>query len=198
MVLLAGLWLAVWLAPLSAAQTGPRAVVDAFHAGLLDVMRRAENLDFDARYAALKPSVESAFHFPLMVRVISGTSWRDASPAQQSSLTETFTHMSVTNYAARFDGYSGQSFETVGQRDGPQSTVLVETHLVRPDDDPVTLTYVTKKFGEEWRIVDVLLTGGISELALRHSEYRKILRDRGVEGLIRSLKDKAAEMAAAN
>lgn len=181
----------------AAAGATPRAVVEEFHGALIGVMRDAEKLKFAGRYQVLAPAMQSNFYLPLMIRVATGTSWRRATPEQKSALVDAFTRMSVSTYASRFNGYGGETFETVREREGPQKTILVETRLNVVDDDPVTLTYVTKKVGEEWRIVDVLLTGGISELAVRHSEYRKILRDSGIAGLVDRLNKKSAALAAA-
>ena len=90
-----------------------------------------------------------------------------------------------------FSGYSGQVFKTVGQTDGAGATVLVETHLTDPDGDYHSLAYVTKNDGQRWWIVDVIVDGGISELKVRISEYRLILKQSGVDGLIRALNAKA-------
>ena len=104
--------------------------------------------------------------------------------------------MSVSTYANRFDGYSGQVFEIVDQRPGPQKTVLVKTRIVSPGDSPVRLTYVVKEFEGQWRIVDILLDNDISELAVRRSEYRRLLKNNGVDGLIATLNDKADGLVA--
>ena len=105
---------------------------------------------------------------------------------------EQFKRMSVGTYAARFDGYSGESFKTLDTKDGPRKTKLVKTHIVRPEDTPVKLTYVMQQSGPEWRIIDVLLDGSISEMAVRVSEYRNILRSKGAGALATAL-DKIAD-----
>ena len=47
-----------------------------------------------------------------------------------------------------------------------------------------------KQFKNDWKIVDVLAEG-ISELAVRRSEYRNVLKTRGVDGLAAVLDKKA-------
>lgn len=185
-----------WTAVAGAATSSPRQTVERFNASLIEVMKRAAQLDFAGRYAFLEPKVAESFNLPLMIRVAAGSSWRHAAPAEQVALAAAFKRMSVSTYASRFDGFSGESFETLGERAGPQKTTLVDTRLNRPDDDPVKITYVTRKAGEDWKIVDVLVDGGISELAVRHSEYRKVLKDGGVAALVRELKAKADKLAA--
>lgn len=177
----------VFAPPAGARSDGPRDTVEAFHQTLLAVMKDAERLKFAGRYEKLEPVIESRFHLPLMAGIASGKYWRRAEGAQRRKLVDAFKRMSVGTYAARFDGYSGESFETLSDAPGPRGTVLVRTQINRPDDSPVKLTYVTKKFDGGWRIVDILLDGGISELAVRQSEYRRILGRDGVDGLIKSL-----------
>ena len=50
--------------------------------------------------------------------------------------------------------------------------------------------------GGAWRIVDVLLDSSISELAVRRSEYARVLRKDGIDGLIATLGEKADALAA--
>ena len=169
------------------AGNSPRAVVEDFHTVLLNVMKQAEALQVRGRYEFLLPRVQQAFDLPLMMRVAAGSSWRKSTPAQQSAMVSAFTRMSTGTYASRFKGYSGQQFQTVGERKGPRGTILVETRILSPGDNPVTLTYVTRARNQDWRIVDVLLTGGISELAVRRSEYRRVLQTQGANGLVTNL-----------
>ena len=70
------------------------------------------------------------------------------------------------------------------------------TKLINPGGDDVALTYVTKKVEGSWRVIDVVLDTGISELAVRKSEYRQILQQGGIAGLTQTLNEKAAELEA--
>jgi len=72
----------------------------------------------------------------------------------------------------------------------------VHTQIVRTDESPVDLTYVLKKVGGAWRIADILLDNTISQLAVRRSEYRLVLKKDGVDGLIATLEHKADELTA--
>ena len=45
-----------------------------------------------------------------------------------------------------------------------------------------------------WLIVDVLLDDSVSELAVRRSEYRHVLKTAGVDNLIQTLNTKAAQL----
>ncbi|MGF1641303.1 MAG: ABC transporter substrate-binding protein [Rhodospirillales bacterium] len=163
----------VWVTPLRAGG-GPAAMIEDFHATLLEVMKRAEDLGVDGRYRVLEPRVRETYDFPRMIRIAAGPRWTRATPEEQDALLAAFAHFSVGTYAARFDGYAGERFETLGERPGPRETVLVDTRIVRTDAPAVALTYVVERRDDRWRVIDVLLDGTISELAMRRSEYRTL------------------------
>ncbi len=193
LLLLAGVLTAL---PAAAQEDPARAVIQRFQENLLAVMKEAKSLGVKGRYERLEPKIEEAFHLPLMIRVATGSFWKKADKEQRSGLVAAFKYMSVSTYANRFDGYSGQVFEIVDQRPGPQKTVLVKTRIVSPGDSPARLTYVMKEYKGQWRIVDILLDNDISELAVRRSEYRRLLKQKGVDGLIATLNDKADGLVA--
>lgn len=174
----------------------PRSVIENFHAALLAVMKEGPGLGHAGRALRLQPEVERAFHLPVMIQVATGTHWRQASPAQQSALIAAFTRFSTATYAKNFKKFSGESFETVSQREGPQNTTLVDTYLVESSGEKVEITYVMKKGADAWKVVDVIVDKGISELALRRSEFSRELKDSGVDSLTRTLNRKADDLAA--
>lgn len=183
---------AVAASPASAAQK----LVDEFHVTLLDVMKRAKSLGVAGRFQKLKPEVGERFDIKLMVALTTGRHWRAAAPQDRKRLADAFHRFSAATYASRFSGFSGQSFKTVDVREGPRKTQLVRTQIVSPGSNPVGITYVTRAVGGAWRIVDVLLDDGISELAVRRSEYRSTLSANGVTGLVQLLNTKSTDLLA--
>lgn len=189
-------WALATLSPPARAQAAsPEAVVDRFHAVLLDVMKAAKTLGHKGRAERLKPAIEQTFHLRAMIQIATGGAWRQASDKQKADLTAAFAALSTATYAANFDGHSGEKFETVGTRPGPQDTTLVDTKIVKAEGSPVEITYVAKKAGSGWKIVDVVVDRGISELAVKRSEYTSVLKNSGVNGLISVLNRKADELA---
>ncbi len=175
----------------------PRALIDGFHDTLLAVMKEGPALGFPGRYQRLLPAVERTFHLPAMIQVAAGTAaWSRASAAQQKDLVAAWTNFSTGTYAKNFKSHGGERFETVGERPGPQNTTLVDTRLIKSDGSAVDITYVLKPSPEGWKAVDVILDKGISELALRRSEFSRDVKDGGVDALVATLQRKAAEYAA--
>jgi phospholipid transport system substrate-binding protein len=175
---------------LAQAGASPAAAVDRFHATLLEVMRDARRLGIRGREARIRPAMEAAFNLPAMTRIAVGQPWTQMTPAQQQALVSAFSGWSIANYANRFDGYSGESFQTLGESRMQNGDALVRTQINRPNDAPVVLTYRLRDFGGDWRILDVYLTGTISELASRNAEFTTILREGGPDRLAAELRQR--------
>ena len=179
-----------------AAASAPEQVIERLHASLLEVMRSADELGYEGRYQQLEPVLEQSYDFPLMLRIALGPTWRELDDRQRAELIELFTDMSVANYAARFDGYTGERFEILGEEPGPRDAVLVRSRIVPADDEPVELNYLLREFEDGWRIIDVLLDARYSELARQRAEFAAVLRSGGVPDLVATLERKIAQLTA--
>ncbi|RME62608.1 MAG: hopanoid biosynthesis protein HpnM [Alphaproteobacteria bacterium] len=184
------------LAPVRAEPAkGATDTVERLHAALITVMREADSMDYAARRALIAPVIESGFDSAFMARVAAGSYWRGMSEAEQAALIAQFRAFTIANYAARFNGYSGERFETVAETALAGNREMVRTQLVRTKRDPVSLDYVLRQSGADWVIIDIFMNGTVSELATRRAEFAPILRDQGAAGLIASLAAKTADLA---
>ena len=183
--------------PVAAAET-PTATVARLNDALIETMKNAAGLGYKGRYEKLAPVLKQVFDFPAMAKVAIGSTWSSISSAQQQAFTEAFTEYSIGVFAYRFDGYSGEKFEILGEQPARRGTVLVQNQIVKSDGEPVAINYLARSVdgGKDWRLVDTVLGGAISELATRRDEYSGIIRKLGINALIERLKDKTAGFAA--
>ena len=165
--------------------------VRVFYDALLETMKQAERLGIRGRYDKLSPVVRATFDLAAMTRIAVGPSWSSIVPEKQSELIESFTRMTVATYANRFDGYSGERFEIEPQSEVRATGRIVRTKLVPSTGEAVTLNYLMRESAGQWKIVDVYLTGTISELATRRTEFTAILKNGGAQALIDSLRRQA-------
>ncbi len=147
-------------------------------------MKAADSLGAQGRFQRLAPDIDDCFDLELMIQVAAGGYWYKAEESEHRALLAVFRRMSIGTYASQFSGHSGETFETLGERPGPQSTLLVKTRINHPAEDAVRLTYVLSEAPDGWRIADILLDDDVSQLATRRSEYRRILKTKGISGLI--------------
>lgn len=177
------------------AQT-PSEVIAALNDGLLGVMRRADELGYAGRVEALAPVIADTYDSAAMARIAAGQHWAGLTPEQRARLVDAFRDYTVSSYAARFDGYAGERFETLGERATRRDDVLVETRIVTGDGEAVPISYLLREGEDGWRVIDVLLDNSVSELALRRSEYGSLLAREGLDGLLRELDEAVARNAA--
>jgi len=186
-----------FVAPLRAfaADEPPVAIVQSFYDALLQAMKGGKKLGFAGRRDLLTPAVHQAFDLPLMTRITVGAAWNTISGDDQKRLIDAFSAYSVASYANHFDDYSGEKFVVDPKTVASGGDVIVQSKLVPTDDKPVDLNYLMRRGGDTWRIIDVFLSGTISELASRRSEFSATLRSGGAPALIKSLQQKTAELA---
>ena len=190
----APLTMAAWLRGASAADSPP-AVIQRLYDVLLAVMKDAKHLSFDQRYQRLAPAISQAYNLPLMSRLSVGPGWTQLQPAQQQRLTELFSRYTISVYANRFDDYGGERLEVDPSPAANPNGLIVQTRLIKSDGDKVTLNYLMRQDGGgPWQVIDIYLSGTISELAARRSEFSGVLQQSGAEGLAKLLEDHTAAL----
>lgn len=173
----------------------PAETVSTYHDQLLQSIRDSAGKTDMVRYSSLAPAMDAAFDFESMIKTAVGTHWGKASVESQKALLEAFRRVSIATYADQFAGLTSGAFIIKGSRSGPRGLQLVDCEL-KTGDENVAISYVVRNKNGEWLIVDVLLKGGISELALRASEYASTLKKGGTEALTRTLNEQATALLA--
>jgi phospholipid transport system substrate-binding protein len=168
--------------------------IKAFYDALLAVMKQATQLGIKGRYDKLAPTIRTTFDLPAMTRIAVGPEWNNIPADKQAALVDAFSTMTIATYANRFDGYSGERFEVDPTSEQRNTGKMVRTRLVPSSGEPVSLNYLMRGAGDTWKVVDVYLTGTISELATRRSEFSSILKSGGPDALIKSLREQTAKL----
>jgi phospholipid transport system substrate-binding protein len=174
--------------------SSPAPTIEAFHAGLLEIMKGAKTLGFQGRIEKLEPLMARTFDLDFMASKTVGRHWATLSPADQKRWAETFTRFTTANYAGRFKGFTGEEFVTLGVDEAAHDTRLVRTKIVVPNEEAVELNYRVIQRDGSWKVIDVFLNGKVSELALRRSEYASALNRDGFEQLVASVETKIADL----
>jgi phospholipid transport system substrate-binding protein len=129
-----------------------------------------------------------------MTRIAVGPQWNAIPPEQQAALIDAFSRMTIATYASRFDGYSGERFEVDPAVETRKTGKIVHTRLIQSNGQPITLNYLMRDSGSGAKVVDVYLTGTISELATRRLEFAAILATGGPKALIESLQQQTDKL----
>ena len=164
-------------------------IVEKFQVELISVMKNGKTLGYVGRYDALKDPVSNSHELTKIARIVVGKEWEKLSEEQQQKLVDVFSRLSIASYAHNFKEYSGESFVFDSEEETTRGGVVVHSHLVIPDDKPVKFDYMLKEKGNSWRIINII-ANGVSDLALKRSEYTTILQREGFDVLIAKINEK--------
>ena len=194
--LLLGLPLAILAVPRAVAAEGAAvALIERFYGVLLAVMKEAKRLSFDARYSRLAPAIAQTFDLALMTRLAVGPAWAQIGADQQQRLATAFSHYTISVYASRFDGYDGERFTVSPTATSNPNGAIVESRLLKANGESVSLNYLLRQDGAgAWKVIDVYLSGTVSELATRRSEFASVLQRSGIDGLVQLIEQRTAAL----
>ncbi|MDO9164455.1 MAG: ABC transporter substrate-binding protein [Methylococcaceae bacterium] len=164
-------------------------IVEKFQSDLIAVMKEGKQLGYAGRYTKLQEAVINSHDLSKIARIVVGKEGEKLSEEQQQKLDEVFSKLSIASYAHNFKDYSGESFVFDSEEQTTRGGVVIHSHLVIPDDKPVKFDYMLKEKGNSWRIINII-ANGVSDLALKRSEYTTILQREGFDALIAKINEK--------
>ena len=130
------------------------------------------------------------FNFTSMAALAMGQSWNKATPEQKKRVTEEFKVLLVRTYASALAAYSDQKFDFRPLRARPGDTdVTVNVRVLQSGTQPVPIDYSMEKTASGWKVYDVMV-GGVSLVANYRTEFNNLVRESGVDGLIKNLSAK--------
>src|SRR3954469_13073092 len=138
------------------------------------------------------------FDFPAMTALATGQSWSKANADQKKRLTEEFKTLLVRTYASALSAYSTQKFDFRPLRAKPTDTdVTVNVRVIQPGAQPVPIDYSMEKTAAGWKVYDVMV-GGVSLVVNYRTEFASMVREGGIEGLIKNLQAKNHSLESAS
>ena len=164
----------VAVVPRAGAAEAPAAPIQALDTALITAMKAGKQTPFSQRFAALAPVVERAFDLPAVLKASVGLRWSTLAPADQQQLMAAFRKFTVASYVANFDNFSGERIDLAPETRMIGTDQVVGTRLVSAGDT-TPIDYVMHQTADEWRAIDVLLNGSISQVAVNRSDWRALL-----------------------
>lgn len=188
-------WLFLLVPPALAQQLGPEELVKQITSDVMTAIKTDKQLAAGDRQKALALAEEKILphvDFEEATRLAVGRAWRDASPAQRKRLVEEFRAMLVRTYSNAIDAYQGQEMRVLPSRNKPgDSEATVRNQFVRAGGKPVPIDYQMRKTDGGWKIYDISVEG-ISLVLTYRSEFDQVVKQEGIDGLIKRLSQKNA------
>lgn len=179
-------------------QTSPSAatgVVERLQAGIANNPSSTDGTSFEQRYAALAPLIDQTHDLPYIARFALRREWSELSDDQRIRFIAAFTRLSIANYVSRFRKATADTFAISGQEELPRGQIEVTGTLATADGEKLPISYILHQADGSWKIINIIVDG-ISDLALKRSEYRRVMEDEDFAGLLEYLSAQIADLAA--
>ena len=190
---------AIFVLAAAAQELGPEDLVKKVTQEVLDAIKSDKQLAAGDKRRAIKLAEEKVLphvDFEEATRLAVGRGWAQATPEQRKKLVTEFRNMLVRTYSNAITAYEGQTMKVMPVRMQPGDTdVTVHNQFIRPGGKPVLLDYSMRKTDAGWKIYDIVVEG-VSLVLTYRSEFDAVVKQEGIDGLIKRLAQKNTPAAA--
>jgi len=184
-----------------AQEVAPDALVKTTTEEVLEIVRKDKDIQSGNTKKAIdlvEAKVLPNFNFTRMTQLAMARDWRQATPAQQKTLTDEFHTLLVRTYAKALTEYKNQTvhYKPFTLKAG-ETDVRVRTEIRQSGAGKnIELDYWLEKSPAGWKVYDIEV-GGISIVTNYRESFAAEVRNNGIDGLIKSLqaKNKSGEAA---
>ncbi|MFN2645997.1 MAG: phospholipid-binding protein MlaC [Burkholderiales bacterium] len=178
---------------------GPDQLVQKITDEILAAVKSDKQLAAGDRQKAVTLAEEKVLpyvDFEQATRLAVGRSWNQATPEQKKRLVTEFRNMLVRTYSNAVEGYQGQTLKVLPSRgkQDPEDTV-VRTQFIRAGGQPLPIDFSMRKTAEGWKVYDITVEG-VSLVMTYRSEFDAVVKQEGIDGLIKRLASKNIPAAA--
>ena len=184
-----------------AQEVAPDVLIKTVTNDVLDIVRKDKDIQSGNTKKAIdlvEAKVLPNFNFTRMTQLAMARDWRQATPAQQKTLTDEFHTLLVRTYAKALTEYKNQTvhYKPFTLKAG-ETDVRVRTEIRQSGAGKnIELDYWLEKSPAGWKVYDIEV-GGISIVTNYRESFAAEVRNNGIDGLIKSLqaKNKSGEAA---
>jgi phospholipid transport system substrate-binding protein len=189
------LCLAGGVATASAQGLAPEQLVQKVTEEVMTAIKSDKQLAAGDKQKAMRLAEEKVLpyiDFEEATRLAVGRAWSQATPEQKQKLVGEFRNMLVRTYSNAIEAYEGQTLKVLPSRGGKQDAkdeATVRAQFVRAGGKPLPIEFQMRKAGETWKVYDIAVEG-ISLVLTYRSEFDAVVKQEGIDGLIKRLTQK--------
>ena len=142
----------------------------------------------------LAPVIDQTIDLTTILKASVGPAWDNLPPDQQATLLKAFRRYTIASYVNGFDE-NNQRFVINPDARASGNDQVVRTQLIMDSGDVHDLDHVMHQGPTGWRVVDILVDGAISRVAVQRSDFRQLIRRGGAPALAQSLDTKSAGLS---
>ena len=158
--------------------------VNELHKSLLKISNKTIQSD---NLALIDDVVKNSYDLEKMGKIIIGVDWKQMDTKSKKEFINVFKRFISLNYFRRFNkinelDFEHQTVKVIGDKFKLARVILTA------DNEKLKMDYLLGFKNEKWKIFDVLLDGSVSEISTKKSDFKKILNEEGIQGLIKNLR----------
>ena len=183
----------LFAATFAQAQPAPDALIKTVAAEVTTVLKADPAILSNA--AKLKELIESKlipnFSFARMTQLAMGRNWAKATAEQQVALTREFQTLLVRTYSGALANFRNNTIDVRPLRVQPAETdVTVKTVINQANGQGIPIDYSLEKGTDgSWKAYDIIVAG-VSLVTNYRDEFNTVIRDQGVDALVKQLQAK--------
>lgn len=182
-----------------AQQATPDQLVQKVTDEVMAAIKSDKQLAAGDRQKALKLAEEKILpfvDFEQATRLAVGRAWSQASPEQKKRLVTEFKNMLVRTYSNAVEAYQGQTLKVLPARGkGDPEDTVVRTQFNRNGGQPLPIDFHMRQVDNTWKVYDIVVEG-VSLVMTYRSEFDAVVKQEGIDGLIKRLAQKNTAPAA--
>ena len=160
------------------------ASINELHESLTKISDKTINSD---NLEMIDDVVKNSYDLEKMGKIIIGVDWKQMNKKTQKEFVNVFKRFISVNYFRRFNkinelDFEHQTVKVIGDKFKLARVILTA------DNEKLKIDYLLGFKNEKWKIFDVLIDGSISEVATKKSDFKKIIKEQGVSGLVKNLR----------
>lgn len=188
------LLLILWITGLTAfavhAQEAPDALIKRVASDVMATLKADKDIQGGNKkklYDLVDGKIAGNFNFMRMTALAMGRNWSKATPEQQKALADEFKTLLIRTYSGALSNYQNHVMDFKPLRMQPTDTdVTVRTTVTPSGGQPIGMDYSMEKSASAWKAYDVIV-GGVSLVTNYREEFNNVIRDSGVDGLLKTL-----------
>ena len=158
--------------------------VNELHESLIKISNKTIKSD---NLALIDDAVKNSYDLEKMGKIIIGVDWKQIDTNTQKEFIDVFKRFISVNYFRRFNkinelDFEHQTVKVIGDKFKLARVILTA------DNEKLKMDYLLGFKNEKWKIFDVLIDGSISEVATKKSDFKKIIKEEGISGLVKNLR----------
>ncbi len=147
----------------------------------------------EVRLAAFRGLIRGSFDLDLISRLVLGKFWGRATEGQRAAFKDLFARYFLTTYAGLLNSYRVDTLVVISSKRVGERDYLVRTSVER-DGEMTAVVWRLRARDGEYRIINVLVRG-ISLNLTHRSEFASVVRQEGLDGMLRVLRDRVSRQA---